>query len=67
MGKTLLTIPEGLLEDVQRINEAPTKSKAIVVALEEYVRDKRLNRLMARMGKGFGMGRRQLLRDRKAG
>lgn len=58
MKKILLIIPKNLLEDVQEISGASTKSEAVILALKEYVRDKKLNRLIGRIGKGFGTHRR---------
>ena len=65
MKKTLLTLPQDLLGEVQKISGAPTKSKAVVVALEEYIRDKRMNRLLSRRGEGFGLSLKQLLKNRE--
>lgn len=67
MQKTLLTVPKDLLENVQKISGSPTKSGAVVVALEEYVRDKKLNRLISRIGKGFGVSLKELKVSRKRG
>jgi len=67
MKKTLLTLPQDLLGNVQKLSGASTKSKATIIALEEYVRDKRLNRLVERMGKGYGLTLKQHLHTRKKG
>ncbi len=67
MKKTLLTLPEDLLGNVQKISGAATKSGAVVTAMEEYVRDKKLNRLMGRIGKGFGISLKELKKSRKKG
>lgn len=67
MKKTLLSIPEDLLEEVQKDSGANTKSKAVTIALEEYVRGKKLNRLMGRAGRGFGLSLSRLLKLRARG
>ncbi|MBI5300124.1 MAG: hypothetical protein HY877_07540 [Deltaproteobacteria bacterium] len=67
MKKTLLTLPQDILKTVQKLSAAPTKSKAVIIALEEYVRDKRLNCLLDRMGKGYGLTLKQMLHARKKG
>lgn len=67
MKKTLLTLPQDLLGTVQKLSGAPTKSRAMIIALEEYVRDKKFNRLLGRMGKGYGLTLKQLLHTRKKG
>ena len=65
LSRILLTLPQDLLGEVQKISGAPTKSKAVVVALEEYIRDKRMNRLLSRRGEGFGLSLKQLLKNRE--
>lgn len=65
MKKQLLSVPEELIKEVRKINGAPTKSKAVVIALEEYIREFRLNRMMNRMGKGFGMTVKELIKLRE--
>ena len=67
MKKTLLTLPMDLLGKVQKLSEAPTKSKAVVIALEDYLRTKKMDRLVGRMGKGFGLSLKDLLKNRKYG
>ena len=67
MKKTLLTLPEDLLKNVQKLSGATTKSGAVVTALEEYMRDKKLNRLTSRIGKGFGISLKGLKESRKKG
>lgn len=67
MKKTLLTLPEDLLENVQKISGASTKSGAVVTALQEYVRDKKLHRLMGRIGRGFGLTLKEFKKSRKVG
>ena len=67
MKKTLLTLPEDLLENVQRISGARTKSGAVITALEEYIRGKKLNQLVGRIGKGFGLSLKDFQLSRKKG
>lgn len=64
MKKTLLTLPEDLLEKTKEASGATTKSEAVVIAMREYLRDKKLNRLLSRMGSGFGTSHAALLKDR---
>ncbi|OGQ46582.1 MAG: hypothetical protein A3I05_04280 [Deltaproteobacteria bacterium RIFCSPLOWO2_02_FULL_44_10] len=63
----MLTLPPSLLSRVQKLSHARTKSEAVVIALEEYVKDRKLNRLMDRMGKGFGTSLHELKVGRKRG
>jgi len=56
-----------LLENVQKISGASTKSGAVVTALQEYVRDKKLHRLMGRIGRGFGLTLKEFKKSRKVG
>ena len=60
MTKTLLTVPASLLKAVQKASKAPTKSKAVIIAMEGYLKDKKLERLTQRIGKGFGTTKRRL-------
>ncbi|HJN14721.1 MAG TPA: type II toxin-antitoxin system VapB family antitoxin [Armatimonadota bacterium] len=48
--RTTLDIPKELLEQVQSLAEAPTKKQAVVTALEEYVKSRLRERLLARLG-----------------
>lgn len=63
--KMLLTLPEKLVTQVKEISKAKTKSQAVTMALEEFIRDKKLNRLLSRFGRGFGISQKDLLRLRK--
>lgn len=67
MKKTLLTLPQDLLGDVQKVSGASTKSQGVVIAMKEYLRDKKLNRLLQRRGKGFGITLKALLDSREKG
>lgn len=48
--KTTLDIPVGTLEEVIARTGATTKRDAVVIALTEWVRQKRLNELAAELG-----------------
>ena len=50
MMRTTLEIDEGLLEDVVSVTEGCSKSRAVNIALHEYLRHVRLQRLLSRQG-----------------
>lgn len=45
--RTTLDVPEELLLEVQRLSAAPTRREAVIVAMDEYVRRRRLAALAA--------------------
>lgn len=66
MKKMLLTLPERLVVEVKKTSSSKTKSGAVVTALEEYLKAKKADRLLARFGKGFGLSPSDLKRLREA-
>lgn len=48
--KTTLDIPESLLTDVRKYSDSPTKRAAVITALEEYVRRKKMAGLVQLRG-----------------
>jgi Arc/MetJ family transcription regulator len=48
--RTTLDLPDGLLEDVRRNGGFPTKRAAVLAALEEYLRGRRREHLVATLG-----------------
>ena len=48
--RTTIDLPGGLLEDVARLTGAKKKKYALRIALEEYVRSKRIEALLAAPG-----------------
>lgn len=48
--RTTLDLPQDLLEAAARLAEVRTKTETIIVALKEYVRRKRMERLMGASG-----------------
>lgn len=63
--KTLLTVPETLLDTARTLGQTKTKSETVVRALEVYVQSLRQQRLLQRMGKGFGITPRKLRKLRE--
>jgi len=49
--RATLNIPDELIEEVQKITGARTKTEAIVVSLKEVIRKKRIDELLAMRGK----------------
>jgi metal-responsive CopG/Arc/MetJ family transcriptional regulator len=49
--RATLNIPDDLLKEVQKITGEKSKTKAITVAMQEYVRQKKIKELMALSGK----------------
>ena len=49
--RTTFNIPDDLISEVQKISEEKSKTKAIVTAMEAYVRDKKMTALRALRGK----------------
>lgn len=49
--RATLNIPDDLLSEVQKITGEKSKTKAIVVAMQEYIRQKKIEELLALRGK----------------
>jgi len=49
--RATLNIPDGLIDEVQRISGQKTKTRAIVSVMEDYVRRKKMEELLALRGK----------------
>lgn len=49
--RATLNIPDDLIQDVQKISKEKSKTKAIVIAMESYVRDQKMAALRALKGK----------------
>ncbi len=49
--RATLNIPDALIMEVQQISGEKSKTKAIVTAMEEYVRDKKIKMLLELQGK----------------
>jgi metal-responsive CopG/Arc/MetJ family transcriptional regulator len=49
--RATLNIPDELIDEVQRISGEKTKTQAIVMVMEEYVRRKKMEDLLALRGK----------------
>ena len=66
--KTTVDIPEKALEEAMRHAGAKTKREAVVIAIEEYNRRRRLSRLADELGtfEGF-LTREELLAQRGEG
>ena len=49
--RATLNIPDNLVSEVQKLSGEKTKTKAITVAMEEYIRQKKIKELIALRGK----------------
>ena len=49
--RATLNIPDDLIEEVQRLLGQKSKTKAIVTVMEEYVRSRKMQALLALRGK----------------
>ena len=49
--RATLNIPDDLLSEVQKITGEKSKTKAITVAMKEYIRQKKIKELIALRGK----------------
>ncbi len=49
--RATLNIPDDLLSEVQKISKEKSKTRAIVTAMEAYVRDRKMTELLALRGK----------------
>lgn len=66
MKKMLLTLPEELVDAARAASGIKTKSEAVTIALVEYLKDKKLSRLLDRFGRGFGLSEKKQLSLRRA-
>ena len=48
--RTTVDLPEGLLDEVERVTNAGSRREALVIALEDYLRRQRRSRLIAAAG-----------------
>lgn len=49
--RATLNIPDNLLTEVQKISGEKSKTKAIIIAMEEFIRQKKIKELIALRGK----------------
>ncbi|MFB3885557.1 MAG: type II toxin-antitoxin system VapB family antitoxin [Thermodesulfobacteriota bacterium] len=49
--KTTLNIPEALLKTAMTLSKNKTKTGTVIVALEDYVRKKRIEKILEHQGK----------------
>lgn len=49
--RATLNIPDTLMSEVQKLSGQKSKTKAIVIAMEEFVRDKKIKKLLSLRGK----------------
>lgn len=49
--RATLSIPDELIFDVQRLSGERSKTKAVIVAMQEFVKEKKLEKLLALKGK----------------
>lgn len=49
--RATLNIPDDLLAEVQKISGEKSKTKAIITAMEEFIRQKKIKELIALKGK----------------
>ncbi len=49
--RATLNIPDNLLKEVQKITGEKSKTKAITIAMEEYIKQKKIKELIALRGK----------------
>lgn len=54
--KTTYEIPDDIIEEVKILSKSKTKKKAIVVALEEYIKMARRKMLIDRISSGVDFG-----------
>lgn len=48
--RTTIDLPESLLDEVQRTTNASTRRDALIIALEDYLRRQRRNRVITAAG-----------------
>lgn len=49
--KTTLNIPDGLLEQAMTVAKSKTKTDAVIAALNELIRQKKIERVLSGVGK----------------
>jgi len=49
--RATLNIPDNLIAEVQKLSGEKSKTKAIIVAMEEFIREKKIRDLLALKGK----------------
>jgi len=49
--KTTLNIPEDLIKKAMALTKHKTKTKTIIVALQEYIRQKQIEKILEHQGK----------------
>lgn len=49
--RATLNIPDGLISEVQKLSGEKSKTKAIVTAMQEFVREKKLRKILELRGK----------------
>lgn len=49
--RATLNIPDNLMSEVQKFSGEKSKTRAIVIAMEEFVRDKKIKKLLSLRGK----------------
>ncbi len=49
--KTTLNIPEELIKTAMSLSKYQTKTKTVIVALQEYIRHKKIEKILANEGK----------------
>lgn len=49
--RATLNIPDTLMSEVQELSGEKSKTRAIVIAMEEFVRDKKIKKLLSLRGK----------------
>lgn len=49
--RATLNIPEDLISEVQRLSGEKSKTKAVVTAMQEFVREKKLGKILELRGK----------------
>ncbi len=49
--RATLNIPDNLISEVQKISGEKSKTKAIIIAMEDFIRQKKIKELIALRGK----------------
>lgn len=49
--RATLNIPDDLMAEVQRLSGEKSKTKSIIIAMEEFVREKKIKKLLSLKGK----------------
>ncbi|MEW6203246.1 MAG: type II toxin-antitoxin system VapB family antitoxin [bacterium] len=64
--KTTLDIPEELIKEAQKVSGARTKTTTVCLALQEYIRMKKMNRLLDYRGKiEFDLDTKKIRKERE--